>query len=75
MRLEINYGLPSWLSGNESACSEGDAGESGSIPVLRRFLEGGHGNSPQYTAGKIFIDGGAWQAMVHRIVKSQTRLK
>ena len=29
MRLEINYGLPSWLSGNKSACSEEDAGQSG----------------------------------------------
>ena len=75
MRLEINYGLPSWLSGNESACSEGDAGQPGSIPGLRRSLEGGHGNSLQYFSGKNPIDRGTWQEMVPRIVKSQTRLK
>ena len=27
----INYNLPWWLSSKESACTEGDAGDTGSI--------------------------------------------
>ena len=33
----LGGGFPQWLSGQESACSVGDAGDSGSIPGLGRF--------------------------------------
>ena len=65
-------GFPHGSVGKESACN---GGEPGSIPGLRRSLEGGHGNSLQYFSGKNPIDRGTWQEMVPRIVKSQTRLK
>ena len=35
------FGFPQWLSGKESACSGGDAGDSGSIPRLGRSPGGG----------------------------------
>ena len=49
MRLEINYGLPPWLSSKESACSEGDTGDVGSIPGSRRSPGVGHRNPLQYS--------------------------
>ena len=36
--------LLGWLSGKESACSAGDAGEMGSAPGSGRSPGGGHGN-------------------------------
>jgi len=38
-----------WLSGEESACNAGDAGDAGSIPGLGRSLGGGDGNTLQYS--------------------------
>ena len=35
---------------------------------------GGHGTACQYSCLKNPRDGGAWQAAVHRIMKSRTRL-
>ena len=40
-------GLPWWLSGKESTCQAGDAGDMGSIPGSGRSLEGGNGNPLQ----------------------------
>ena len=40
-------GLPRGPSGEESACSAGDAGEEGSIPGSGRSPGGGHGNPLQ----------------------------
>ena len=42
-------GLPWWLSGKESACNAGDAGNAGSIPGLGRSSAVGHGNPLQYS--------------------------
>ena len=76
MRLEINHGLPQWLSSKESACSEGDTGDVGSIPGSRRSPGVGHRNPLQYSCWeKNAIDRGVWQAKVHRVTKSQTQLK
>ena len=47
----------------------------GSIPRLGRSLGGGHGNQPQYSCLENPMDKGNWQAIVHRVAKSQTRLK
>ena len=41
--LLVVYGLPQWLSSNESTCNAGVAGDIGSIPGLERF-PGGHGS-------------------------------
>ena len=64
-------GLPWWLSGKESTCN---AGDQGSIPVLERSLGEGNGNSLQCSCLKNPMDRGAWQAAVHGVAKSRTRL-
>ena len=44
-------------------------------PGLGRFPGGGHGNPLQYSYLENPLDRGVWQATVHRVAKSQTRLK
>ena len=59
------------------ACNAGGAGDVGSIPGLGRSPGGGHGNPLQYSCleNPRQVDRGAWLATVHRVPKSQTRLK
>ena len=64
-----------WLSGKESACSAGDAGEMGSAPGSGRSPGGGHGNTLQYSYLKNPMDRGPWWVTVHRVARSVTRLK
>ena len=66
-------GLPRWLSGKESACNAGDAGDTGSIPGSGRSPGGGNGNPLQYSCLENPIDRGAWWVTVHGVAKSQTR--
>ena len=47
----------------------------GSIPGSGRFPGGGHGNPLQYSCLENPMDTGAWWAIVHRVTKTQTRLK
>ena len=54
--------------------SAGDIRDMGSIPGSGRSPGGGHGNPFQYCLENP-MDGGAWQAMVHRVAKSGTQLK
>ena len=42
-------GLPQWLSGNESVCSAGDAGDMGLIPGLGRSPGRRHDSPLQYS--------------------------
>ena len=53
----------------------GDVRDEGSIPGLGRSPGEGHGNRVQYSCLENHMDRGAWQAMVHRVAKSRTRLK
>ena len=53
----------------------GDVRDTGSIPGLKRFPGGGHGNPLQYSCLKNSMDRGAWQAIIHRVAKSWTQLK
>ena len=55
----------------ESACNAGDLG---SIPGLRRSPGVGNDNLLQYYCLENSMGRGAWQATVHGVVKSQTRL-
>ena len=64
-----------WLSGKESACDAGVAGDAGSILGSGRSPGGGHGNRPQYSCLEHPMDRGAWQATFHGMAKSRTRLK
>ena len=68
-------GLPRWLSGKESACNAGAAGEAYLIPGSGRSPWEGHGNPPQYSRLGNPMNRGAWQATVHGVAKSQTWLK
>ena len=52
----------------------GDVGDIGSIPGLERSPGGGHGNPLQYSCLGGPMDNGVWWAIVHRVVKSWTRL-
>ena len=69
------FGLPWWLSGKESACHAGTTGEAASIPGMGRSLGGGNGNKLQYSCLENSTDRIASSATVHRVIKSQTRLK
>ena len=66
-------GFPGGTNSKEPA-GGGDIGDAGSIPGLGRS-PGRHGNLFQYSCLEIPINRGAWQATVHRVAKSWTRLK
>ena len=51
-----------------------DTRDVGSIPWSGRSTGGGNGNPVQYSCLENPMDRGAWQATVHGVVKSQTRL-
>ena len=65
-------GFPSGASRKDSAASTGDIRDIGLIPGLGRSLGGGHDNPLQYSCLENPMDRGIWQAMVHRVTKSQT---
>ena len=67
----MNYALPWWLSGKESACWAGDAG---SIPGWGRCPGGGHGNPIQYSCMENSKDRGGWQATIHGVAESRKPL-
>ena len=50
------------------------AGDTDPIPGSRRSSGGGSGNPLQYYFLENFMDRGAWQATVHGVAKSCTRL-
>ena len=52
----------------------GDVRDVSSIPGLGRSPGGGHGNPLQYSYLENPMNRGAYQAMVHGVTKSQTRL-
>ena len=64
--------LPRWLSGKESACIAGDAGDAVLIPGLGRSPRGGHSYPLQYFCLVSSMDRGAWQAAAHVVAKSYT---
>ena len=64
-------GFPGVSDDKESACGVGD---QDSIPGLGRSPKEGNGNSLQYSCLENPMGGGAWQATVHAVTKSQTGL-
>ena len=64
-------GIPGGSEDKASACN---AGDPGSIPGLGRSSGEGNGNPLQYFCLENPMDRGAWQATVHGVAKSQTRL-
>ena len=67
-------GLPRQLSGKKSIANAGDLRDAGSIPGLGRSPGEGDGNALQCSCLENPKDRGAWQATVHRVAKSRTRL-
>jgi len=65
-------GFPGGSEGKESACNVGDPG---STPGSGRYPGEGNGNPLQYSYLENSMDRGAWWAIVHRVSKSQTRLR
>ena len=64
-------GFPGGSDGKASACN---AGDPGSIPGSGRSPGEGNGNPLQYSCLENSIDEGGWQATVHGVAKSRTRL-
>ena len=48
----------------------GDARDTGSVPELRRYSRGGHGNPLQYSCLENLMDREACQVTVNRVAKS-----
>ena len=57
------------------SASSGDLRDADSIPGSRRSPGGGPGNLLQNSYLENPLDREAWRATVHRVAKSQTRLK
>ena len=67
----FHLGFPGGSDGKEFACNGEDPG---SIPGLGRSPGEGNDNPLQYSCPENPMDGGAWQATVHGVAKSWTRL-
>ena len=64
-----SLGFPGGSDGNSSAYN---AGDPGSIPGSGRSSGEGNSNPLQYFCLENPMDGGAWEATVHGVAKSQT---
>ena len=67
----LNLGLPHC----RKTLYYGDIRDADSIPGSGRSSGGGHVNPLQYSSLENPMDRGTWQAIVHRVEKSWTRLK
>ena len=65
-------GFPVALVIKDPPANVGDTRDPGSIPGLGKSPGGGHGNPLQYSYLENPMDRGAWQAIVHRVVESDT---
>ena len=71
MVLSLCIGFP---GSSDSKVSSGNVGDSGSFPGLGRSPGEGNGSPLQDSCLENSMDGGAWSATVHGIMKSRTRL-
>ena len=67
----VFLGFSGGSDGKESSCN---AGQLGLIPGLGRSPGGRHSNPLQYSCLGNPMDRGTWQAAVHGVEKSETRL-
>ena len=67
-------GFPGGPDGKEFACSVRATGDRCSVPGLGRSPGEGNGNPLEYSCLENPTDRGAWQATVHGVAMSQTRL-
>ena len=71
-RSKIELGFPGSTNDKEFTCQCRICKRLGFDSWVGKIPEGGHGNPPQYYCLENPMD---WQATVHGIAKSQTRLK
>ena len=75
VRHELNNSkIDSQASQVNPTAKVGDTEDTGLIPGPGRSPGEGNGNPLQYSCLENSMDRGAWQAAVHRITKSWTRL-
>ena len=60
LRTAILRGFPGGASGKELAHNAGATGDSSTVPGLRRFPGGGHGNPLQYSCLENPMDREVW---------------
>ena len=60
--------------GSDGKASAFNAGDLGFVPGLGRSPGVGNGNPLQYSCLENSMDRGTWQATVHGVTKSRTRL-
>ena len=68
----LNWGFPVVLVVKNSPAKAGNTRDVGSTLGSGRSPGGGHGNPLQYSCLENPRDRGAWQIMVHRVVKRWT---
>ena len=73
-QLENRPHSPCFPGDLEGKASAWNAGDPGSIPESGRSPGEGNGNPLQYSCLENPMDGGAWEAAVHGVAKSQTWL-
>ena len=71
----LEQGFLGGTRGKNLPANAGNIRDMGSIPGLGRSPREGHGNPLQYSCLENPQNRGTWWATVHRIAKSQTRLK
>ena len=71
----LTMGFPGVTIVKNPAANAGHLRVVDSIPGLGRSSGGGHGNPLQYSCLENSRDREAWQAIVHRMAKSQTTTK
>ena len=69
--MQVFLSFPEASAGKESTCNVGDLG---SIPELGRSSGEGNNYPLQYSCLENSTERVAWQATVHGVTKSQTRL-
>ena len=69
--MKTNRGFP---GGSEVKASAHNVGNPGSIPGSGRSPGEGNGNPFHYSLLENPMEGGAWQATVHKVAKGQTVL-
>ena len=74
MVFPIHWDFPCGARVKNLPVNAQDVKDTGSIPGSGRSPEGGHGNPFQCSCLKNPMDRGVWQATVHRVAQSWTRL-
>ena len=72
--LLSSWGFPGGSVVKNLSANTGDAGDMSSTPRSGRSPGEANGNPLQYSCLENLLDRGGWQAIVHGVTKSRTRL-